>query len=87
MGVLVGDFISASHLQYSLFDNKIQKDLLRKTVYNIKDKYGKDIVRKAAETVEGTHLKDAIGFGSVKDLYDNASPGIFEKGFNKYLLE
>ncbi len=87
MCVIVGNFIAAKYLQYSLFDNKIQKDMLRKTVYTIKDKYGKNIVRKASETIEDGHLRDAIGFGSVKDLYDNTQPGVYQTGYNKYLLE
>lgn len=84
MGVVVFNFVDARYLQYSLFDNRMQKDILRKAVYNLKDRYGKNIVRKACETIEDGHLRDAIGFGSVKDIYQN---GILETGFNKYMLE
>lgn len=87
MGVIVGDFIDAKFIQYSLFDNHFKKDIIRKTIYNIKDKYGKNTVRKACETIQDRHMKDAIGFGSVKDMYEPGSLGIADKGFNKYLLE
>lgn len=87
MSVIVGDFVDARYLQYSLFDNRLKKDVLRKTVYNIKDRFGKNTVRKACEIIEDGHMKDAIGFGSVKDMYEPDALGIAEKGFNKYLLE
>lgn len=80
IGVHISDFVSAEHVQYSLFDNKIRFDLLRKTMYHIKDRYGKNVVRKASETIEPHAMRDAIGFGSVKDLYEGDH-------FNKYLLE
>lgn len=83
MGIMVGDFIKESHLQYSLFGSCMQKDKLRKIMYTIKDKYGKNIVRKASETILPGQMKDAIGFGSVKDMYQSEA----ETGFNKFLLE
>ncbi|HMR84405.1 MAG TPA: hypothetical protein PKE30_14780, partial [Niabella sp.] len=84
MGLEVGDFVSSETLQYSLFDNRFQLDRLRKVMYTIKDQYGKNIVRKASETIEAGQMKDAIGFGSVKDLYQQNDMGM---GFNKFLLE
>lgn len=83
MGVVIGDFVKAMHLQYDLFDNRIQKDRLRKVMYGIKDRYGKNSVRKASETIQPGQMKDAIGFGSVKDLYENDGSA----GFNAFLLE
>lgn len=83
MGVVVGSFIKAENFQYSLFDNRMQKDKLRKIMYRIKDQYGKNMVRKASETIAAGQMKDAIGFGSVKDLYQNDS----NAKFNKFLLE
>ena len=80
ISVSVFDFISEKDIQYNLFDNRIQRDSLRKAMYNIKDKYGKNSMRKASEIIEPLVMKDAIGFGSVKDL--NAANGI-----NNYLLE
>src|SRR5690606_1610074 len=83
MGVVVGNFIASDEVQYGLFDNKMQADRLRKVMYTIKDQYGKNMVRKASETIESGQMKDAIGFGSVKDLYQS----IDDKMFNNFLLE
>lgn len=80
MGVTIADFFPAAYIQYNLFENKMQADKVRKTIYQIKDKYGKNIVRKASETISPNEMVDAIGFGSVKDLYEGDH-------FNKYLLE
>lgn len=80
MGVVIWNFVIDKLMQYSLFDNRMQKDTVRKTMYALKDKYGRDIVRKASETIQPHEMKDAIGFGSVKDLYEG-------KNFNQYLLE
>lgn len=70
MGVYVSDFTNDENVQFSLFDNNYKKQLLRKTVYRIKGKYGADSLIKAKEISDETILKDAIGFGSVKDMYD-----------------
>ncbi|MEJ7674017.1 MAG: hypothetical protein WKF59_15280 [Chitinophagaceae bacterium] len=80
INITVQDFISQDVIQYNLFDNRIQQDKLRKTMYFIKTKYGKNSVRKACETIEPDVMKDAIGFGSVKEL--NADTGL-----NNFLLE
>jgi DNA polymerase-4 len=80
MGVTIANFVHGARIQYSLFENKIKADTARKTMYNIKDRYGKNIVRKACETIRPHEMADAIGFGSVKDLYEGDK-------FNKYLLE
>ncbi len=82
MGVGIQNFVSDKVLQYSLFDNRIRKDVLRKAMYNIKDKYGKNIVRKGSELYEPKVMKDAIGFGSVKDMVATGT-----EVRNKYLLE
>ena len=80
INITVQDFISQDVIQYNLFDNRIQQDKLRKIMYFIKNKYGKNSVRKACETIEPDVMKDAIGFGSVKEL--NADTGL-----NNFLLE
>ena len=79
IGVSIQNFVSDAVLQYSLFDNRIKHDVLRKAMYNIKDQYGKNMVRKAAELFEPNVMRDAIGFGSVKDMYANS--------FNQFALE
>ncbi len=83
MGVVIGSFVSNKVMQYSLFNNRMKHDILRKTVYNIKDKYGKNSVRKACELFEPNVMKDAIGFGSVKDMVIGNNGEVK----NKYLLE
>jgi len=69
MGVNVFNFIPACALQYDMFENNIQQHNLRKTMYEIKKKFGNDSIIKAAELHEVEVYKDAIGFGSVKHLY------------------
>lgn len=83
INITVQHFISEDVIQYNLFDNRIQQDKLRKTMYLIKNKYGKNSVRKACETIEADVMKDAIGFGSVKELNadDNGDR------LNNFLLE
>jgi DNA polymerase IV len=70
MSVTVSDFISADTVQYSLFENNISRDQLRKVVYNIKDKFGTDKILRAREMQDGS-VKDIIGFGSIKDLHES----------------
>lgn len=81
MGVTIMDFIGWKEVQYGLFDNRLKQDHLRKILYGIKDRYGKYSVRKATELAERSQMVDAIGFGSVKDLYEGGNT------LNKYLLE
>lgn len=84
IGVAIMDFLKEEHVAYGLFDNRMKQDQLRKVMYNIKDQYGKYKVRRASETVQKSHLNDAIGFGSVKDLYADAEN---HKEINQFLLE
>jgi DNA polymerase IV len=69
MGVTVSRFVPADTVQYEMFSKDVTKDSLRKLTYNIKDKYGSDIIMRAIELGDETILKDVIGFGSVKDLH------------------
>lgn len=80
MVVSIANFVTDKMLQYSLFDNNIRWDAVRKAMYKIKDEYGKNSVRRAAETLQHDVMRDAIGFGSVKDLYEGDH-------FNQYLLQ
>jgi DNA polymerase IV len=84
MGVGIQSFVSDKVLQCSLFDNRLKKDIVRKAMYNIKDKYGKNIVRKGSELFEPHVMKDAIGFGSVRDMVVDEASGEVR---NKYMLE
>jgi len=68
LGVHVSHFIPQEAVQLHLFENTVRKDNLRKIVYDIKDRFGKNSIVNAAEMSDTHILKDAIGFGSVKDL-------------------
>ena len=79
----ISSFMKGEVMQYSLFDNRIKKDTVRRVMYQIKDHFEqKNIVRKGCELFVPNVMKDAIGFGSVKDM-------LMEKGEvkNKYVLE
>ncbi len=84
LGVGIQSFVNGKVMQYSLFDNRIKKDTVRRVMYEIKDRYDqKNIVRKGSELLNPHVMKDAIGFGSVRDM------GLNKEGElkNKYMLE
>ncbi len=69
MGVVVQDFLNQDNIQLNLFDNThIKKDKLRKTVYDIKGKYGNKTIKRVSELHDEDTAEDVIGFGSVKDV-------------------
>ncbi|MBI3519391.1 MAG: DNA polymerase IV [Bacteroidetes bacterium] len=67
----VSRFMDHTMVQYNLFEDHSKKDHLRKVVYNLKDKFGKQKLMRAVELKEGEIIQDVIGFGSVKDLYND----------------
>ncbi|MCL6523968.1 MAG: hypothetical protein K6T34_04820 [Thermoflavifilum sp.] len=69
MGVTVSDFIPAELVPLSLFEDSVSQRNLLRAVYDIKDRFGPDKLLKAVELTEHPPMKDAIGFGSVKDLH------------------
>jgi len=69
MGVTVERLVPSDTVQYELFSKDVTKDYLRKIVYDIKDRFGSDIIMRAIELRDENVLKDVIGFGSVKDLH------------------
>lgn len=71
ISLFVGGFTDETMVQYNLFEDNYKKDKLRKTVYDLKHKFGKQKVMRAVELKEGEAMQDVIGFGSVKDLYDD----------------
>lgn len=74
MGVTVHRLIYKDLIQYEMFSNDVDKDRLRKVVYDIKDKHGRDMIMRAIELRDEMVYKDVIGFGSVKDMqnqYEN----------------
>lgn len=76
IGVTVCRFVSSDMLMLDLFENNVRKEKLRQTVYNIKDKFGYDKLLKAIQVNEESILRDVIGFGSVKDMYDKSDPAL-----------
>ena len=84
LAVFITSFMTDKVMQYNLFDNRIKKDLVRKVMYKIKDDFDQaNIVRKGCELFMPNVMKDAIGFGSVRDMAGNAQG----KVKNKHLLE
>lgn len=69
IGVVIGQFIHDDYLQLNIFDNAhLKNNKLRKTVYEIKDKYGLKKIKRASELSDDEVVDDVIGFGSVKDV-------------------
>lgn len=64
----VSAFVSADLVQSDLFYTDHKRDKLRKTVYELKNKFGHDAVMKGAEVTREKAFQDMIGFGSIKDL-------------------
>jgi len=83
MGVFVTNFVGDDKLQYHIFEDSVRKDRLRKVVYNVKDKYGYDKLIKAMEMEGSPVLKDAIGFGSIKDLYTDRTKDSSKKHYEQ----
>jgi DNA polymerase-4 len=69
IGITVTHFIHSELINLNLFEDTIRQNNLRKTVYDIKNRFGADKVMKAAELHDEKILKDVIGFGSIKDFY------------------
>jgi DNA polymerase-4 len=69
IGLVIWDFIHEDIVQLNIFDNShIKTNKVRKTVYDIKDKYGNKMIQRASELRDEDVVDDVIGFGSVKDV-------------------
>ncbi len=68
IGVNITNFVKNQDVHPSLFEDTSRTDTLRKTVYEIKNKFGDIKLLRATELSENMIVKDVIGFGSVKDL-------------------
>jgi DNA polymerase-4 len=69
IGVVIGDFINEEIVQLNIFDNThLKTNKVRKTVYELKDKYGGKAIKRASELGDEPTVEDVIGFGSVKDV-------------------
>jgi DNA polymerase-4 len=72
IGIVLSDFINDELLQLNIFDNThLKNNKVRKTVYDIKDKYGRKTIKRASELRDEEVVDDVIGFGSVKDVNTN----------------
>lgn len=71
VNIYVSHFIDKTMVQYNLFEDNSKKDHLRKVVYDLKNKFGKQKLLRAVELREGEIMQDVIGFGSVKDFYSD----------------
>lgn len=69
IGVVLSDFIPDDLLQLNIFDNShLKNNKLRKTVYELKNKYGTKTIKRASELRDEQVVDDVIGFGSIKDV-------------------
>ncbi len=71
MSIWTSGFVQEGLQQYSMFENRAKEDKLRRTVYNVRDKFGFEKIQSAAELLDKPVMKDVIGFGSIKDLSDD----------------
>ena len=68
IGVGVTDFIPADCVQYTLFEDSSRKDTFRKTLHEVKARFGPQSLVRATELRQADPVKDLIGFGSIRDL-------------------
>ncbi|GAB3952951.1 DNA polymerase IV [Spirosoma harenae] len=68
MCVAVFRFIPAEMVPLNLFDPDTRKNKLRKTLYDLKTKFGADKLIRATELRDNPIYRDVIGFGNIKDL-------------------
>ncbi len=69
IGIIIGDFIHEDAVQLNIFDNShVKNNKLRKTVYDIKNKYGLKKIKRASELRDEDAIDDVIGFGNIKDV-------------------
>ncbi len=64
----VSAFVSADLVQSDMFYTDHKRDKLRKTVYELKNRFGHESIMKGAEVTRQKAFQDMIGFGSIKDL-------------------
>lgn len=68
MSVVVYRFIPADSVPLDLFSNTSRRDKLRRTFYDLKQKFGADKLIRATELRDDPAYRDVIGFGNIKDL-------------------
>ncbi|QMW02206.1 DNA polymerase Y family protein [Spirosoma foliorum] len=68
MSLVVFRFIPAEVVPLNLFTTDTRKNTLRKTLYDLKTKFGADKLIRATELRDNPIYRDVIGFGNIKDL-------------------
>ncbi|QQR98980.1 MAG: DNA polymerase IV [Sphingobacteriales bacterium] len=71
IGIVIHKFVEEGATQLNMFNNKhIAKDKAMKKVYEIKQKYGENKIKRASEmrADDTLFVDDVIGFGNIKDL-------------------
>lgn len=68
MCVAVFRFIPAEVVPLSLFGDESRKGKFRRTLYDLKAKFGADKLIRATELRDNPAYRDVIGFGNIKDL-------------------
>jgi DNA polymerase-4 len=84
ISVYVSQFIKSNLVAYNLFEDHSKQDKLRQTVYDLKERFGKEKIQRAVELKDEGTYKDVIGFGSVKDLEEEEHDIIETDTFNYY---
>ncbi|MGA0556931.1 DNA polymerase Y family protein [Larkinella sp. VNQ87] len=74
MSVSVFRLMPDQLVPFSLFEDNTRKNRLRKTLYEVKARFGSDKLMRATELRENPVFRDVIGFGSIKDLHDDQNP-------------
>lgn len=70
LSLMVSNFVNSDTVHSNLFYTDHKRDKLRKTIYDLKGKYGERAVLKGVEMKKNQAFQDLIGFGSIKDLED-----------------
>ncbi len=86
MSIWVSEFVKEGLQQYSMFENYAHKDKLRRTMYNVRDKFGFEKIQSAAELLDKPVMKDVIGFGSIKDLSPKFYSGTEQQQYDKLIM-
>ena len=68
MGFAIYNFIPEDAIALQLFEDEDKKKIVRKKLYEIKEKFGSEKLMRGAEMKNEFVHKDIIGFGNIKDL-------------------
>ncbi|MFC5411330.1 helix-hairpin-helix domain-containing protein [Larkinella bovis] len=74
LSVRVFRFIPAQAVAIPLFEDPVRKNALRKTLYDVKERFGSDKLMRAADLGKDPVFRDGAGFGAVRDLHDDQNP-------------